>query len=151
MSITRIGTYAQIKGSSQKIPCHVATASDILLSGLQVIDGISLAGGERVLVRAQLVGGDNGIYIADAGTWVRAVDMSLDDDVYEGITLWVNNGITFANLIFYIDTPNPIFLGTTAIAFTAIVPSGTSGSSGTSGTSGIDGPGGPIEIGRAHV
>jgi len=92
--ITRIGTYSQIKGSSWKLPCRVATTGNITLSGLQTIDGVSLVAGDRVLVRLQNTGSENGIYIVASGAWTRAVDMSLTEDAFDGVQVFINSGLT---------------------------------------------------------
>jgi hypothetical protein len=63
-------------------PVKVVAVTPILLTGLQIIDGISVLAGDRVLVAGQsgstLVGHiANGYYIAAAGAWARAADMAV--------------------------------------------------------------------------
>ena len=58
-----MGTYSQIKGSTSKIPCKVATTANITLSNTQTIDGVSVVSGDRVLVWNQSTPADNGIYV----------------------------------------------------------------------------------------
>jgi len=111
--ITRIGTYSQIKGSSYKLPCKVATTTNISLSGTQTIDGVALIDGERVLVKNQNSAATNGIYIVSSGVWDRAVDMSLTDDVFDGVQVFINSGITYAETSFVLVTNDPITLGIT--------------------------------------
>jgi len=132
MPITRIGTYAQIQGTSFKLPCKVATTAAITLSGTQTIDGVAVVAGDRVLVKNQGTGADNGIYIAAAGAWSRAVDMSTDDDVYQGLQTYINSGTANGGKTFYLSTANPITLGVTSIAFTQTLILTTTGSSGSS-------------------
>jgi hypothetical protein len=142
MPITRIGTYSQIQGTSFKLPCKVATTAAITLSGTQTIDGVAVVAGDRVLVKNQGTGADNGIYIVAAGAWSRAVDMSIDEDVFDGLLVFINLGSTNANTTFFLDTANPITLGVTSLTFTLTGTSGTSGTSGTTGTSGTRGTSG---------
>lgn len=52
----------------------VAARTPITLSGEQTIDGASVVDGDRVLVVAQASAAANGVYVAAAGTWARAVD-----------------------------------------------------------------------------
>jgi hypothetical protein len=92
MSITRILTYSQIKGSSVALPCIVATQSSITLSGTQTINGVSVVVGDRVLVTQN--GANNGIWIVQSGAWTRSVDMSTDDDVFQGLIVFVSDGTT---------------------------------------------------------
>lgn len=63
--------------SQWKQPVRVHTDGNIVLSGLQVVDGISVMEGDRVLVKDQINAPENGIYIASAGNWYRAPDMRL--------------------------------------------------------------------------
>jgi hypothetical protein len=56
------------------LPVAIATTSDILLTGLQKIDGIDVVVNDRVLVKNQIIPADNGIYIVSAGAWTRATD-----------------------------------------------------------------------------
>ena len=44
-----------------KTPVLVATTANITLSGLQTIDGVALAEGDRVLVKSQSTTANNGI------------------------------------------------------------------------------------------
>lgn len=60
--------------ASIKHPVKVATTGAITLAGLQTIDGVALAEGDRVLVKDQSNSINNGIYVASAGAWVRAAD-----------------------------------------------------------------------------
>ena len=63
-------------GLSVKAPVLVATTADITLSGLQSIDGVTVAAGDRVLVKNQAAPAENGIYVASATAWSRATDMA---------------------------------------------------------------------------
>lgn len=78
------------------LPVLIRTDSNILLTGLQTIQGVSLLAGNRVLVSAQTVGSQNGIYIVAAGAWTRSLDMQTGSAAY-GIYTAVTEGT-------YIDT-----------------------------------------------
>jgi len=54
----------------------VATTQNIALSGLQTIDSIALAAGDRVLVKNQTTASQNGIWVVAAGAWTRANDFN---------------------------------------------------------------------------
>ena len=136
MPITRIGTYSQIQGTSFKLPCRVATTAAITLSGTQTIDGVAVVAGDRVLVKDQGTGSDNGIYIVAASTWSRAVDMSIDEDMFEGLMVYVNSGTANGDKTFYLNTANPITLGVTSLTFTAVPGGAAIGGTVTGGTTG---------------
>ena len=57
-----------------KLPVVLRTDANIVLNGTPVIQGIPLVAGNRVLVAAQTVGTENGIYAVAAGAWTRALD-----------------------------------------------------------------------------
>jgi hypothetical protein len=123
MGITRLGTYSQIKGTSLKIPCRVATTTDIALSNATTtVDNITLASGDRILAWMQSTGSANGIYIFNSsGAWSRSIDMSLDDDAFQGMQVYISEGATYSGNTFTLTTSNPISLGSTTLTFT---PSG---------------------------
>jgi hypothetical protein len=136
MPITRIGTYSQIQGTSFKLPCRVATTASITLSGTQTIDGVAVVAGDRVLVKDQGTGSANGIYIVSASTWSRAVDMSIDEDMFEGLMVYVNSGTANGDKTFYLNTANPITIGVTSLTFTAVPGGAAIGGTVTGGTTG---------------
>ncbi len=63
-----------IEGVKPKEAVRVATTTNITLSGLQTIDDITLVAGDRVLAKDQAAPEENGIYVASAGVWTRAID-----------------------------------------------------------------------------
>lgn len=68
-------------GISWKQPCVAATLANITLSGLQDIDGHTVVAGDRVLVKNQGTASQNGIYLASASTWTRALDADTWDEL----------------------------------------------------------------------
>ena len=80
-----------------KQDCLVALDYDIDLSiGTTSVDGVSLSGGERVLVMGQTLPAQNGIYIASAGagTWTRAADCNAGSEL-AGAVVSVTDGATY--------------------------------------------------------
>ena len=73
-------------GISWKQPCACATLANITLLGLQTIDGYTTLSGDRVLVKNQTTASQNGIYIASATAWVRALDASTWNELISAIT-----------------------------------------------------------------
>ncbi|WP_281688496.1 phage tail protein [Pseudomonas citronellolis] len=101
----------------QKQSTRVATTANITLSGLQTLDGVALAAGDRVLVKNQTNAPDNGIYLAASGAWKRAGDADASAEVTPNLTVAVEEGSTQADSIWQLTTNAPIVLGTTALVF----------------------------------
>lgn len=83
--------------SAIKGPCRVATTANIVLSGLQTVDGVVLAVADRVLVKDQADARFNGLYRVDTGGWSRCKDFSRNDDVVKGTRVAVTDGTTNAS------------------------------------------------------
>src|SRR5437879_3831136 len=101
-----------------KAPCRVATTANITLNGLQTIDSVPLAEGDRVLVWQQTDGRQNGPYNASSGNWTRALDADGNDEWIRGFLVQVNQGTLFGTVMFRNTTPDPVTLDTTVITFT---------------------------------
>jgi hypothetical protein len=78
----------------------VATTAIASLSGTgQVVDGVTLAAGNRVLLTAQSPrGGDvnNGIWVVESGTWTRPTDFQDNQEASATVT-FVERGTSFAS------------------------------------------------------
>lgn len=97
---------------ANKAPCRVATTANITLSGLQTIDDISLAAGDRVLVKDQTTLSQNGIYIVAVGNWQRARDFESTGDIVKGSHVYITDGTTAGGSDFYVTSSDPIIVGT---------------------------------------
>ena len=80
------------QGLGPKAACQVGTTTNITLSGLQTIDGYTTLSGDRVLVKNQSTSAQNGIYIASATAWTRAVDIDVWSEVPGAYTVLLNGG-----------------------------------------------------------
>jgi len=96
---------------------RVATTANIALTGLQTIDGIVLAAGDRVLVKNQVAAKDNGLYVAAAGFWMRAADADSNAEVTSALLVSVEQGASQADTRWQLITDGTIVLGTTALTF----------------------------------
>ncbi|WLI41827.1 phage tail protein [Pseudomonas hefeiensis] len=96
---------------------RVATTGNIALTGLQVVDGITLLAGDRVLVKNQTAAKDNGIYVAANAAWLRAPDADSNAEVTSAMILSVEQGSTLADSRWQLVTDGSIILGTTALVF----------------------------------
>lgn len=96
---------------------RVATTANITLSGLQTIDGIALTTGDRVLVKNQTTGSQNGMYVAASGSWSRSADADTTAKIASGISVYVREGTAGGGKTFVMDNSSAVTLGTTAITF----------------------------------
>lgn len=102
-------------GLSWKQAARAATTGNITLSGAQTIDGVSVQAGDRVLVKNQTAGEENGIYIASATAWARASDMDLASE-FPSAAVFISEGTVNADLG-YTCTNDSVNVGTTAVSF----------------------------------
>ena len=100
-----------------KAPVRAATTANITLSGEQTIDGVAVVADDRVLVKSQTDGIENGVYDAKSGAWVRALDFDGTRDVKSGTFVVVASGTAGAGTLWRITTADDITIGTTSIAF----------------------------------
>lgn len=115
--------YGVADGIAVKAPCRASTTANITLSGLQTIDGIALAADDRVLVKNQTTGSENGIYAASSGNWLRTADFDGAYDVVTGTRIYVTSGTIGARLEYAVTTTGTITIGTTSISFSLIAGS----------------------------
>lgn len=105
------------QGLDVKGSCRVGTTADITLSGLQTIDGVSLAAGDRVLVKNQTDASQNGIYkVVDGAAWTRTSDMDQASE-FAGAFTFLEEGTVQADTGWVCTTNNPVTIGTTAITW----------------------------------
>jgi hypothetical protein len=96
---------------------HVATTANIVLAGLQTVDGVALVAGDRVLVKNQTVAKDNGIWLAASLAWTRAADAESNAEVTSALLTSVEQGATQADTRWQLITDGAIVVGTTALTF----------------------------------
>lgn len=135
-----------VNGTDWKQSVRAATTANITLSGLQTVDGVSLQAGDRVLVKDQSTGSQNGIYVAGSGAWTRSTDADANAEVTAGLSVMVTEGSTNADSQWRLTTNDVITIGTTALVF-AQIGAGSSYSQG----SGISISGNVIAIDTAVV
>jgi hypothetical protein len=112
----------------------VATTAQITISTAlnagDVIDGITLVAGDRVLVKNQTSAGtthQNGVYVVSASP-SRSLDFDTGwngttGEIKQGATFVVTQGTVNADKTFQMTTSGNITIGTTAIAFSAFAGS----------------------------
>jgi len=97
---TKVYVDGLIQGLDVKASARVATTASITLSNTQVVDGVTLSVGDRVLVKDQSSAAENGIYLVASGSWTRTTDADAWAELVsafvfvEGGTANGNNGYT---------------------------------------------------------
>lgn len=99
-----------------KAPCRVATTANIALTGTQTIDGVSVTVGDRVLVKNQTNGVENGVYLVKSTDWSRDRDFDGTGDVSKGTRVYVHSG-TVGRAEYELTASDPITIGTTVLTF----------------------------------
>ncbi len=77
-----------------KAPVLCASTANLTLSSTQVIDGVTVSTGDRVLVKDQTGSTNNGIYIVDSASWSRSADADGTRDLVIGTMVYVTTGST---------------------------------------------------------
>jgi phage-related tail fiber protein len=106
-----------------------STAGITLATGCEngdTIDGVTLATGDRVLLKNQTSGAENGIWVvAASGSPTRATDADSSAELVNA-SVWVAEGTANADTLWTCTTNAPITVGTTALTFTQFVAGGYS-------------------------
>ena len=114
-----------VKASVRAATTAAVTLSTALENG-DTLDGVTLATGDRVLVKNQADGSENGVYVVKAsGAPDRALDANSNADVTSGMFTFVEQGTVNGNSGWVLTTDNPITLGTTALTFAQFSGAGT--------------------------
>ena len=108
-----------------KVPVRVATTANGALATAyengDTVDGVVLSTGDRILLKDQTIGSENGIYTVNAtGAPTRATDADASSEVNAGMTVVVEEGTSNADKLFILTTNNPITVGSTSLSFSEI-------------------------------
>jgi len=132
---------ALVNGLDWKNSCRVATSTDLAVTaagsgvgktltananGAATLDGVVMALNDRVLVRGQVTGSDNGVYVVtDIGSGgtpyvlTRSLDADANLEVTANLTVFISAG-TDADTGWTLTTNDPIVVDTTALAFAQV-------------------------------
>jgi hypothetical protein len=108
-----------VNNRDDKQSVRVATSTNVSLTAPgAVIDGVTLAVGERFLVLGQTNGAQNGIYVFNGALTAatRSTDADTSAEVTSGMTTFVSEG-TSAGVSYSIIGSDPIVLDTTSLTF----------------------------------
>ena len=120
---TDAATKAYVDAKDAKDSVRLASVVDVPLTGSTplTIDGITVANTNRLLLKNQSAGAENGIYLASVSgptyTLTRSFDANTDGKVTAGLHTFVEEGTANGDTGWLLSTNNPIVLGTTTLAF----------------------------------
>lgn len=116
------------------LPANTRSGNVLTASGLgafPAVDGVTLAEGNRLLVKDEGTGANSGLYtVTDDGSavsnWVltRATDADSSAEVNPGLYVFVEEGTANGNTAFTLTTDAPITLNTTALTFAVFARAG---------------------------
>jgi hypothetical protein len=130
---TDAATKAYVDAVTEGLHIHAAaiaatTANVTLASALEngdTLDGVTLATGDRILVKNQTTTSENGIYVVQAsGQPTRATDFDTAAEVDSGDFIFVSSG-TVNGSTGWVQTNKPATIGTDPILFTQFAGAGT--------------------------
>ena len=112
-----------VQGIDWKASVKAATTGAVTLaSDLEngdVLDGVTLATGDRILVKDQVTGSQNGIYVVKvSGAPDRSTDADAGAEVTANFAVFVEQGTTNADSGFTLTNNGTVIVGTTALVFT---------------------------------
>ena len=124
---TDAATKAYVDSAAQGIDWKASvraatTAAVTLASDLEngdTLDGVTLATGNRILVKNQATGSENGIYVvASSGAPTRSTDADVAAELTSNFAVFVEEGTVNADQGYVLTNDGAITIGTTALTFT---------------------------------
>jgi len=113
---------AGIRGLDWKPNVRVAGTTNISLAAPgATINGVTMASGDRVLLKDQTAGAENGIWVwtGASSALTRAVDADTGT-LTAGLAVTAVEGTVDGDVVWQLTTNDPITVGTTALAFTKL-------------------------------
>lgn len=107
-----------VQGIDVHASVRATTTANITLSAPQTIDGIAVIAGNRVLVKDQTTQSQNGVYIVNASTWVRATDFDSAANVSANAFFFVEEGTLYGDSGWTLTNNGTPAIGTDALTFT---------------------------------
>ena len=120
---------ARLDNLRWKQPVRAATTgTSITLAGgaPNVLDGVTLAVNDRLLIKNNLSWQENGIYSVTTlgtgsnGTWTRATDADTNAELTSGTTVFVSEGTAHGGSVWTLYSADPISIGSTIIGWALI-------------------------------
>jgi hypothetical protein len=120
---TKLYVDSTAQGIDWKASVRAATTANGTLATAyangSVVDGVTLATGNRILIKDQTTGSENGIYTVNAsGAPTRAVDADTAAEIVASFAVFVEEGTDNADCGFVLTNNGTVTVGTTALVFT---------------------------------
>jgi len=148
---------AAVVGIEWKPSVRVATTANGTLATAfangQVVDGITLVTGNRILIKDQTTGTENGLYTVNAtGAPTRSTDADTNAELTASFAVFVEEGTANADSGYTLTNDGTVTIGTTALTFTQFTGLGqiTAGNGLTKTANTIDVVGGTGIIANAN-
>jgi len=146
-AVTKQQLDAAVRGLSWKQAVRVATTTNGTLASAfangQTIDGVTLATGDRILLKNQTTGSENGIYtVNSSGAPTRALDADTSAEI-DSMAVFVESGTVNADRMYVLSTDNPT-LGSTSLTYAQL---GGAGTTYTAGSGLTESPAGTFNVG----
>jgi hypothetical protein len=114
---------AAVVGIDWKASVRAATTAPVTLATAfengDTLDGVTLATGNRILVKDQTDGSENGIYVvAASGAPTRASDADTSAEVTASFAVFVEEGTVNADAAWTLTNNGTVTIGTTVLVFT---------------------------------
>ena len=114
-----------------KSPVRVCSVSNLVLSGLQTVDTVALVSGDRVLVKAQTNGVENGIYVASTTIWSRSGDMEAGSNASGAAAFVVEGGTCMDKILVCTNPETSATVGVNVLTFVVNTATAVPGGSNT--------------------
>lgn len=139
-AVNGVAKAASVYASTAALPAvtynNGASGVGATLTGVSVgalsIDGNSPTVGQRILIKNQVSGFQNGIYTVTAtGSGIavfvltRATDFNSTTDIVDGATTYITSGLTLSNQTWQLAVAGTVTVGTTSLVFNQIAGPGT--------------------------
>jgi hypothetical protein len=105
------------QGLDVKDSVRATSTANVTLTGTQTIDTVAVVAGNRVLLKNQTNGAENGIWVVAAGAWSRSSDADNGTKLTSGAFVFVEEG-SQADSGWVLNTDGAITVGTTPLGWT---------------------------------
>lgn len=103
---------------------YASIGSNLNLSGLNTVDGVTVSIGDRILAKDQTTPSQNGIWVAASSAWTRATDADVGSEIL-GMAVFVESGTVNQDTAWVCTTNGTITVDTTPLAFAQFAGGGT--------------------------